>query len=312
MKIGSFLDETGRRLFAVDGDTAVDLYAASPQEAFRDIGAFIAGGAEALAEAQRIVRAPRACAILRLEDLTIDAPLWPSTVLCAGSNYWAHNAEKANSPLSGKEPEFFLKTSDCVIGAGAGIVCDDRLTRKLDCETELAVVIGKAGRHIPIEDALSYVFGHTIANDVTARDRQVRKTPDGTVFYELGRGKAFDSSLPIGPVIATADEIPEPQSLRLSTRINGDLRQSATTGEMIWSCADLIHFFSINFTLKPGMVILTGTPGGTAWSTDAELGGTWLPTEGLTAATRYCLPGDVVESEIEGIGVLKNPIVAAT
>lgn len=312
MKIGSFLEKTGRRLFVADGDKAIDLYAAHPHDAFRSMEAFIAGGSAAHADAAQIVQSPPRKTILRLADLEIDAPIRPSTVLCAGSNYRAHNAEKANAPLSGKEPEFFLKTSDCVVGPDKGIVYDDRLTQKLDCETELAIVIGKIGRHIPVEDALSHVFGYTIANDVTARDRQVRKTPDGTVFYELGRGKAFDSSLPMGPVIATVDELPAPQDLLISTTINGELRQRASTAEMIWTCADLIHFFSINFTLKPGMVILTGTPAGTAWSTDGELGGTWQPTEGLTAATRYCLPGDVVVSEIEGIGVLSNPVVAGT
>ena len=94
------------------------------------------------------------------------------------------------------------------------------------------------------------------------------------------------------------------------TRINGELRQSSNTEDMIWSCAQLIHFFSINFTLRPGMVIITGTPAGTAWSTDASLGGKWQPQPGLVAATRYCLPGDVVESEVEKIGILRNPVVS--
>ncbi len=231
-------------------------------------------------------------------------------MLCAGSNYHAHNAEKLNTPLSGKEPEFFLKTSDCVIGPGEGIICDGALTQKLDAETELAVVIGKPGRHIPVSQALDHVFGYTVANDVTARDRQVRGTPEGFIWYELGRGKAFDSSLPLGPVIATAGEITDPQALTLRTRINGELRQQSNTADMIWTCAELIHFFSINFTLKPGMVILTGTPAGTAWSSDKELGGNWSPAEGLVAASRYCLPGDEVESEIAEIGILRNPVVA--
>ncbi|MBT7451355.1 MAG: fumarylacetoacetate hydrolase family protein, partial [Rhodospirillaceae bacterium] len=151
---------------------------------------------------------------------------------------------------------------------------------------------------------------YTIANDVTARDRQVR-TKDGMVWYDLGRGKAFDTSAPLGPCVVTADEIGDPQALDLKTRINGELRQSSNTARMIWTCADLIHFFSTSFTLKPGMVIITGTPAGTAWSVDAELGGKWSPSEGLVAATRYCMPGDVVESEIENVGILRNPIEAA-
>jgi 2-keto-4-pentenoate hydratase/2-oxohepta-3-ene-1,7-dioic acid hydratase in catechol pathway len=176
-------------------------------------------------------------------------------------------------------------------------------------ETELAVVIGKPGRHIPTERALDHVFGYTVANDVTARDRQVRRSPEGFTWYEVGRGKAFDSSAPLGPCIVTADEVGDPQALHLSTRVNGELRQSAETSDMIWTCAELVHFFSVSFTLKPGMVIITGTPSGTAWSVDAELGGTGRVTPGVVPATRYCLPGDVIENEIDKIGVLKNTVV---
>jgi 2-keto-4-pentenoate hydratase/2-oxohepta-3-ene-1,7-dioic acid hydratase in catechol pathway len=247
-----------------------------------------------------------------LDQVRLLAPLMPSTILCAGSNYHAHNREKASAPLSGKEPEFFIKTSDCVIGPGDGIVHDEVLTKKLDCETELAIVIGKAGRHIPVASALDHVFGYSIINDVTARDRQVRRKPDGTTWYELGRGKVFDTSAPFGPCIVTADEIGDPQTLQIRTRINGELRQSGNTADMIWSCAELIHFFSINLTLRPGMVIITGTPAGTAWSSDKELGGHWMPPEDgekLVPAKGYNQPGDQVESEIERIGVLRNAVV---
>jgi 2-keto-4-pentenoate hydratase/2-oxohepta-3-ene-1,7-dioic acid hydratase in catechol pathway len=249
--------------------------------------------------------------IYPLEEIRLLAPMIPSTVLCSGSNYHSHNKEKANAPLSGKEPEFFLKTGDCIVGPNEPIIFDSLLTEKLDSETELAIVIGKSGRHIPVESALDHVFGYTIVNDVTARDRQVRFKPDGSTWYELGRGKAFDSSAPLGPCIVTSDEIRDPQNLHLRTRINGELRQSGNTKDMIWSCAELIHFFSINFTLRPGMVIITGTPAGTAWSSDKSLGGNWIPPEDgekLIPAKDYNRPGDIVESEIEGIGVLINPV----
>jgi 2-keto-4-pentenoate hydratase/2-oxohepta-3-ene-1,7-dioic acid hydratase in catechol pathway len=233
----------------------------------------------------------------------------PSTLLCSGSNYRDHNKEKANTPISGKEPEFFVKTADSVVGPGEQIIYDPALTKKLDCETELAIVIGKPGRHIPAASALDHVFGYTIVNDVTARDRQVRTSPEGSVWYDLGRGKSFDTSAPLGPCIVTADEILDPQNLKLETRINGDLRQSSSTAEMIWTCAELIHFFSSSFTLRPGMVIITGTPAGTAWSMDPELGGKWQALPGLVPASRYCLPGDRIESTIEHIGVLHNEVV---
>ncbi len=250
---------------------------------------------------------------LPVEQVRLLAPMLPSTILCAGSNYHAHNREKAGAPLSGKEPEFFIKTADCVVGPGDGIIHDPVLTQKLDSETELAIVIGKEGRHIPVASALDHVFGYSIVNDVTARDRQVRRKPDGTTWYELGRGKVFDSSAPFGPCIVTADEIGDPQRLQLRTRINGELRQSGNTRDMIWGCAELIHFFSVNLTLRPGMVIITGTPAGTAWSSDKELGGHWMPPEDgeqLIPARGYNQPGDRIESEIEGIGVLRNPVVA--
>ena len=107
----------------------------------------------------------------------------------------------------------------------------------------------------------------------------------------------------------TADELGDPQKLQLQTRINGELRQNASTSDMIWSCAELVHLFSVSFTLRPGMVIITGTPAGTAWSADAELGGRWQQRPGLVKATRYCEGGDVVESSIEGIGILRNHVV---
>ncbi|NNF24656.1 MAG: fumarylacetoacetate hydrolase family protein [Rhodobacteraceae bacterium] len=310
MKIGTYLQASTRRLFVQSGRTAIDLFAAEERAEFADMLVFIEGAGDAMRAAERLLHEPPAHAVRPLGDLELAAPILPSTVLCAGSNYRAHNAEKAGSPLSGREPEFFLKTSDCVIGPHDPILFDERLTRKLDCETELAIVIGREGRFIPAKTALDHVFGYTIANDVTARDRQVRQTEDGIVFYELGRGKAFDSSLPLGPVIASTSDIPDPQSLQLRTFINGDARQSASTSDMIWTCAELIHFFSINFTLRPGMIILTGTPAGTAWSVDTELGGKWRPTDGLVAASRYCRPGDRIVSEIESIGALESVVAA--
>lgn len=310
MQFCTFIHEDTRRLGLLQSEHVIDLDGSQPNAVFRSMETLIAAGDDGLAVVHALLNKTAQLRRVPLQDLILAAPLQPSTVLCAGSNYRAHNAEKANAPLSGKEPEFFLKTSDCVIGPNDGIIYDPILTQKLDCETELAIVIGRPGRHISVENALSHVFGYTVANDVTARDRQVRRTPDGTVFYELGRGKAFDSSLPLGPVITSRSTIPDPQRLELRTRINGELRQSANTADMIWTCAELIHNFSINFTLKPGMVILTGTPAGTAWSVDAELGGQWQATEGLVAATRYCLPGDIIESDIEQIGILRNPVIS--
>lgn len=324
MKVLTYIEDGRERLGFVHGAGVIDALralqdggSASLQQAawFADCVSFIRAGQPALALAGQLLSKAPVSALRALKTVRLAPPVRPSTMLCSGSNYHDHNKEKAAAPISGKEPEFFLKTADCVIGPEANILYDERLTKKLDCETELAVVIGKPGRHIPVERALEHVFGYTIVNDVTARDRQVRRKPDGSTWYELGRGKVFDSSAPTGPWITTADEIPDPQKLRLRTRINGELRQSASTGDMIWSCAELIHFFSTNLTLQPGMVIITGTPGGTAWSTDTELGGQWIGggegDEKLVPAKGYCKPRDVIECELEGIGVLRNTVVRA-
>ncbi len=312
MKLVSVVKAGEERLGLLSGDLVVDpLLAGGDRVLFADAMAFIKGGDNAMKAARAILANPSKAACTPLRDVTLAAPIRPSTILCSGSNYKDHNAEKANTPISGKEPEFFVKTADCVVGPDEPIAFDERFSKKIDCETELAVVIGEAGRFIPAERALDHVFGYTIVNDVTARDRQVRRTPEGMTWYELGSGKAFDSGAPLGPCIVTADEIGDPQKLKLQSRVNGELRQSSSTANMIWTCAELIHFFSRNFTLKPGMVIITGTPAGTAWSADKELGGKGVLQPGLVPATRYCLPGDVIECEVEKIGVLRNTVQQA-
>jgi 2-keto-4-pentenoate hydratase/2-oxohepta-3-ene-1,7-dioic acid hydratase in catechol pathway len=303
MKLCTFFEDGRERLAVVAGKDVVN----APSQ-FPDMASLIRAGAEGLGR----VEAGLAKAARRpLSAVKLAPPIRPATMLCSGSNYRDHNKEKANTPISGKEPEYFVKTADCVIGHEDSIIYDERLTKKLDAETELAVVIGKPGRHIPVERALEHVFGYTIVNDVTARDRQVRRNEQGFTWYELGRSKCFETSAPTGPWIVTADEIGNPQNLRLRTRINGELRQSSSTANMIFSCAHLIHFFSINMTLPAGTIIITGTPGGTAWSTDPELGGKWVGgdgTEELVPAKGYLKPGDVIECELEKIGVLRNTV----
>ena len=323
MKVVTFRQNGHERLGFISGDQIIDALAAIDSKAgnnaserayFVDCRAFIKGGAAAHGLAEALIKNAGPTARLPLAGASLAAPITPLTMLCSGSNYTDHNKEKAGTPISGKEPEFFVKTADCVIGHEANIVYDEKFTTKLDAETELAIVIGKPGRHIPVERALEHVFGYTIVNDLTARDRQVRTNAQGFTWYELGRGTCFDTSAPTGPCIVTADEIGDPQNLRLRTRINGELRQSSSTANMIFSCAHLIHHFSANMTLKPGMILITGTPGGTAWSVDASLGGKWIGGDGsetLIPAKGYCQPGDVIECEMEKIGVLRNRVALA-
>jgi len=322
MKFASYLHEGKIRVGIVDGPKLVDPLSIEQQQAgalgpdvqcFSTMQEVIAKQELAIPLAKKALEISRrtGAGSIDLGGAQLAAPIMPTTILCAGSNYLSHNAEKASSDTSGKEPEFFVKTADCVVPHLGNIVLDPILTKKLDGEVELAIVIGKPGRHIPKEKALEHVFGYTIVNDVTARDRQVRYRPDGTTWYELGRGKVFDTSAPLGPFIVTTDDIPDPQVLNISSRVNGELRQNSNTSQMIWSVAELIHVFSINLTLRPGMVIITGTPSGTAWSTDKELGGKWSGGNGIVPAKGYLQPGDEIECEIEKIGVLKNSVIAA-
>ena len=306
------------RVGALDGEYVVDLLDACPigtptahLAALSDMTRLIAAGEDALKTVRAALANARKNGTGRLPLATarLKAPLEPLLILCSGENYWDHRDEKPE--VTRKDPEFFLKTGLGVIGPDDGIARDERVTRKLDYETELLVVIGKPGRHIPRERALEHVFGYSILNDVTARDRQVTLRPDGSSAYNLGPGKNFDTCAPIGPCIVTRDEIADPQNLELKTFVNGELRQNNSTAKMIWDCAQLIAFFSTFVTLRPGVVISTGTPGGTAWGTDPELGGKKPMRRDVVAPRGYLQAGDEVVCEIERIGRLRNRVVAA-
>jgi acylpyruvate hydrolase len=277
------------------------------RDACRDTVSLIALGDRGLELMTRVASAR--CLRRRLEDVTLLAPIAPRLILCSGENYWDHREEKP--VVEGKEPEFFLKNPLGVIATGETIQLDSRVTRKLDYETELLIVIGKPGRHIPESQALDHVFGFSIMNDVTARDRQVKLRPDGTSAYSLGPGKSFDTCAPIGPCIVTRDEIGDPQGLAIRTFVNRELRQDNNTGKMIWNVAQLVAFFSTYITLQPGVVISTGTPGGTGWGSDAELGARANGRNLEGSVSRYLGPGDEVVCEIERIGELRNRVAAA-
>ena len=279
------------------------------EPAYASALAFIRAGEPALQAAKRLIGDAPAGALVPLSKVTLTAPMRPSTLLCSGSNYRDHNKEKANTPISGKEPEFFVKTADSVVGPGEHIIYDPALTKKLDCETELAIVIGKPGRHIPAATALDHVFGYTIVNDVTARDRQVRRSPEGSVWYDLGRGKSFDTSAPLGPCIVTADETP--RSAEPEARDPHQRRPAAIEhhrgNDLDLRRAHPLLFIELHAAAGHGHHhrharrhrVVDGS----------ELGGKWQALPGLVPASRYCLPGDRIESTIEHIGVLRNDVV---
>jgi 2-keto-4-pentenoate hydratase/2-oxohepta-3-ene-1,7-dioic acid hydratase in catechol pathway len=213
------------------------------------------------------------------------APVVPGKIVAIGLNYLDHIRESGVEPP--KSPLVFAKFPSSVIGPTDPIRLPRELTQRVDWEVELAVVIGTRARRVSAEDALSHVLGYTVANDVSARDLQVS---DG----QWVRAKSLDTFCPLGPVVVTADEIPDPQALHLTTRVNGEVMQDATTDLMLFDVATLISFCSQAFTLEPGDVLLTGTPWGCGEFMDPK---------------RSLAPGDVVECAIEGIGTLRNPVV---
>ena len=240
----------------------------------------------------------RAVAGISLDRVRLLAPIpRPArNVFCVGWNYAEHFAEgrgarSAATPQTIPDhPAFFSKNPSTVVGPDADVRHPAPHSTELDWEVELAVVIGRGGRDIPERSALEHVFGYTVANDVSVRD--VQRRHGGQWF----KGKNFDTHCPLGPWIVTADEIPDPQVLAISSRVNGETKQSSNTRHMVFSVARIVAELSAGMALEPGDVILTGTPSGVGFAR--------TPPEFLSA-------GDVMEMEIEGIGALRNRVVAA-
>jgi 2-keto-4-pentenoate hydratase/2-oxohepta-3-ene-1,7-dioic acid hydratase in catechol pathway len=221
-----------------------------------------------------------------LEEVVLLSPLTdPEKIICIGLNYHDHVIESGMKVPS--VPVLFPKYSNCIAAHEQSIAIPAEVTQ-CDYEVELAVVIGKEAKRVSREEAMDYVFGYTVLNDVSARDIQLNE-PQWT------RGKTIDGFAPIGPWIVTADELPHPGSLAIKLRLNGKLMQNSNTKELIFDIPYLISFLSNTMTLKPGDVISTGTPPGVGMGQKPQV---WLK------------PGDLVEAEIEGIGVLRNTFVA--
>jgi 2-keto-4-pentenoate hydratase/2-oxohepta-3-ene-1,7-dioic acid hydratase in catechol pathway len=218
------------------------------------------------------------------------APVLPPNIFGIGLNYRRH-AEEMGRPLP-QFPMIFVKTTNTLSAPGAPIVlprsCNASL--EVDYECELAVVIGRTAKNVPRERALDHVFGYTVANDVSARDWQFKW--GGGQFCQ---GKGFDTFCPLGPVLVTADELPDPGRLAIRSIVNGEIRQESNTSDLIFDIPTLIAFLSASRTLLPGTVILTGTPSGVG---------------AASTPPRFLQPGDTVTIEIDGIGALSNPVVA--
>jgi 5-carboxymethyl-2-hydroxymuconate isomerase len=212
------------------------------------------------------------------------APLRPASIIAIGLNYLDHIRETGMERP--QQPLIFTKLRTSVIGPGEAIRIPAGITEQVDWEVELAVVIGTTARDVDATTALDHVFGYTVANDVSARDVQFS---DG----QWARGKSLDTFCPLGPVVVTPHDVPDPQALALRTRVNGELVQSSSTAEMLFGVRELIAFCSRSFTLLPGDVLLTGTPWGCGAFMDPP---------------RFLASGDIVETEIDGLGTLRNPV----
>ena len=228
-------------------------------------------------------------ATTKIGDASVLAPVSsPPKIICLGLNYRDH-AEEAGADIP-DEPIIFMKPRTAIIGPDEPII-QPTFVKELDYEAELAIVIGKKGRNIPVSEAEKYVFGYTIFNDVSAREIQFKDR-------QWTRGKSFDTFAPIGPCITTADQIGDPSNLNVRARVNGELRQNSSTKNMVFNVYEVIRHMSRVMTLELCDIIATGTPAGVAVF--------------MKPKQKFLSPGDLVEVEIENIGILRNRVAESS
>jgi len=284
MKLVTFVMGQASRLGALRGDQVIDLAATSEGRLPGDMLAFLQQGEPAMALARKLADAAPAAASLAQVRLLAPIPN-PSKVMAIGRNYMDHCREQGVEPPD--RPVIFTKFTTAIIGPGEAIRWDPVLTSKVDYEVELAVVIGRRARRVSAAEALEYVAGYTICNDVSARNLQFGDK-------QWVRGKSLDTFCPMGPYLVTRDEVADPQNLNIRCTVNDRVMQDSNTLEMIFDVRYLIEFASRAFTLLPGDVIATGTPDGVGVFRDPPV---------------FLQDGDVVTLEIEGLGQLTNHCV---
>jgi 2-keto-4-pentenoate hydratase/2-oxohepta-3-ene-1,7-dioic acid hydratase in catechol pathway len=276
--------EEGPRACGVWQGQYVDVNAADP-EAPATVRELLAPGHSWQRRAWEAL--PRGIARHDPAGATLRAPVPdPRKIICLGLNYRDHAAESgAEIP---KEPVLFSKYPTALIGHLGEIVLPE-VSTEVDYEAELVVVVGPGGRHIPRERAMRHVAGYTIGHDVSARDWQLHKPGK-----QWMAGKTFDTFAPVGPELVTTDEVPDPHNLGIRLRLNGRTMQESNTSQLIFRIDEIIAYLSKIFTLEPGDLIFTGTPGGVGMARKPPV---WLQ------------PGDIVEVEIDGLGTLRNSVV---
>ena len=298
MRLATYRSESRPRLGVVRGEQIIDVAALEGFADTSDMLSLIDQGELALSRLRDALSAAsdeqlrRAGALHELASVHLLAPIPRprKNIFCLGRNYVDHALEstlaRSDKGEVPEDPIFFTKATTTVNGPFDDVPMDPAISDEMDWEGELGVIIGRAGKDIPAGQALDYIFGYTVLNDVTARDLQ-------TKHKQWFKGKSLDGACPMGPWIVTRDDIPDPHTLDLRVRVNGVLKQEANTRLLIFNLPAIIEVLSIGLTLEPGDIIATGTPAGVGFARK--------PPE-------YLHPGDVVETEIDGIGTMRNRI----
>jgi 2-keto-4-pentenoate hydratase/2-oxohepta-3-ene-1,7-dioic acid hydratase in catechol pathway len=280
MKIATVLYQGQEKVGVVEGEKVLLLAGAEIPSTMKEL---IAGGAPVL-DAIRMGLKAGSFSGVRLEQVQFLAPIKnPGKIMAIGLNYYDHCREQ-NAPIPAR-PIVFAKFNTSLAGPGDVVTWSAQLTQQVDLEVELGVVFGRRARRVDEAEALDYIFGYTVLNDVSARDLQYGDK-------QFIRGKSLDGFCPTGPWIVTADEIPDPQSLHLTSRINDFVMQDSSTREMIFSVRNLVSYLSQAFTLEPGDLLATGTPNGVGMYRKPQV---------------FLQDGDVMTLDVEKVGRLVNP-----